>query len=233
LSTAARRTGPPMASGSRSVGGTWIIASLPVLDEFGESGIAPVTSPADENEDALFCGIGTEAMLSLVPVITLLKDCRPIGVGDVIEGVVWEGIAGLAPLAAGEAGDGASVELSAPGIAGGAPVSNSVIAIRNVPSTITTTLAPTSKERIFEVMFEAAVVWSVGFAALAGRPALSGGGAAAAACAARRAAAIKLDVLTGSLEAAAGMLLMALSEAAIRSDGEATRADGRVPGSSG
>jgi hypothetical protein len=221
-----------MASGSRSVGGTWIIASLPVLDEFGESGIAPVTSPADENEDALFCGIGTEAMLSLAPVAAL-KDCRPIGVGDVIEGVVWAGIAGLAPLAAGEAGDGASVELSAPGIAGGAPVSSSVIAILNVPSTITTTLAPTSKERIFEVMFEVALASSAGFAAFGVRPALSGGGAAAAACAARRAAAMKLDVLTGSLEAAAGMLLIALSEAAMRSDGEATRADGRVPGSSG
>jgi hypothetical protein len=205
---------------------------LPVLDEFGESGIAPVTSPADENEDALFCGIGTEAMLSLAPVAAL-KDCRPIGVGDVIEGVVWAGIAGLAPLAAGEAGAGASVELSAPGIAGGAPVSSSVIAILNVPSTITTTLAPTSKERIFEVMFEVALAWSAGFAAFGVRPALSGGGAAAAACAARRAAAMKLDVLTGSLEAAAGMLLITLSEAAMRSEGEATRADGRVPGSSG
>ena len=55
-------------------------------------------------------------------------------------------------------------------------------------------------------------------------PALSGGGAAAAACAARRAAAMKLDVLTGSFGAAAGILLMAFSEAAMRSDGEATRA---------
>ena len=64
-------------------------------------------------------------------------------------------------------------------------------------------------------------------------PALSGGGAAAAACAARRAAAMKLDVLTGSFGAAAGMSPMALSEAAMRSDGEATRPDGRVPGSSG
>jgi hypothetical protein len=59
---------------------------LPVLDEFGESGIAPVTSPVEENEGALFCGMATEAMLSVV--LALLKDCRPIGVGDVIEGVV-------------------------------------------------------------------------------------------------------------------------------------------------
>jgi hypothetical protein len=201
-----------------------------VLDEAGESGIVPVTSPAEEIEDAPFCGIGTEAMLSPVPVTELLKDCRPIGVGDVIEGVVWGGVAGLAPLLAGEAGGAASIEFS---IAGGAPVSSSDIAILNVPSTITTTLAPTSRERIFEVMFEAALVGSAGFAAFAGRPALSGGGAAAAACAARRAAAMKLDVLTGSLDAADGMLLIALSDAAMRSDGEATRPEGRVPGSSG
>ena len=45
---------------------------------------------------------------------------------------------------------------------------------------------------------------------------------------------MKLDVLTGSLgPAAAGILLIALSDAAIRSEGEAARPDGRVPGSSG
>ena len=58
------------------------------------------------------------------------------------------------------------------------------------------------------------------------------GGAAAAACAARRAAAMKLDVLTGAL-GLAGIPLIALSEAAMRSVGEAARALGRVPGSSG
>src|SRR5438034_788441 len=46
---------------------------------------------------------------------------------------------------------------------------------------------------------------------------------AAAACAARRAAAMKLDVLTDSFGAAAGISLSALSEAAMRSDGEAVR----------
>ena len=86
-------------------------------------------------------------------------------------------------------------------------MSSSVIAILKVPSTITTTLAPTSSERILEVMFErflvavlglvAALVLDAAFAAE--RPAFSGGGAAAAACAARRAAAMKLDELTGSL----------------------------------
>src|SRR5947209_7325970 len=55
---------------------------------------------------------------------------------------------------------------------------------------------------------------------------------AAAACAARRAAAMKLDDDTGSL-GAAGISLIALSEAAMRSEGEATRPPGRVPGSSG
>src|SRR6202021_1570879 len=102
---------------------------------------------------------------------------------------VWAGIAGRAPLGAGEGGDGASVELSAPGIAGGVPVSSSVIAILKVPSTITTTLAPTSKERIFEVMFEAGLVGSAGFAAFfaafCGRPGVSGGGAAGGAWAGR------------------------------------------------
>src|ERR1700722_524650 len=129
-----------MASGSRSVGGTWIIASLPVLDEAGDSGTVPVTSPVDENEGAEFCGITTEAAPSPLPIGALLKDCRPIGVGDVIEGIVCVGNAGFALLPAGEAGDGASIEFSAPGIAGAAPLSSSVIAILNVPSTITTTL---------------------------------------------------------------------------------------------
>ena len=50
--------------------------------------------------------------------------------------------------------------------------------------------------------------------------------------AARRAAAIKLDVLTGA-PGFAGISLMAFSEAAIRSVGEAVRPVGRVPGSSG
>ena len=43
---------------------------------------------------------------------------------------------------------------------------------------------------------------------------------------------MKLDDDTGSL-GAAGISLIALSEAAMRSEGEATRPPGRVPGSSG
>ena len=57
--------------------------------------------------------------------------------------------------------------------------------------------------------------------------------AAAAAWAARRAAAMKLDDDTGGLGAAAGISLIASSDAAMRSDGEAGRPPGRVPGSSG
>ena len=68
--------------------------------------------------------------------------------------------------------------------------------------------------------------------AFAVRVAFSLAGAAAAAWAARRAAAMKLDEETGS-RGAAGISLIALSEAAIRSAGEDMRPLGRVPGSSG
>ena len=97
-----------------------------------------------------------------------------------------------------------------------------------MPSTITTTLAPTSSERILEVMVDGSV--PAGF--LIGlRPAFSLADSAAAAWAARRAAAMKLDVLAGSR--ALGISPIALSEAAMRSDAEANRPVGRVPGSSG
>src|SRR5882724_11286279 len=139
---------------------------------------------------------------------------------------------GLAPSSAGGASEeGCSLEFSIEGICGALAFSSSVIAILKVPSTITTTLAPTSSERILEVIVEGSLALSP--AALSGlRAALSLAGAAAAAWAARRAAAMKLDELTGS-RAVAGISLIALSEAAMRSDGEAVRAIGRVPGSSG
>ena len=87
----------------------------------------------------------------------MLRDCRPIGTGEIIEGVC-AGIVGLALLLEGEAaGDGASVELSAAGTADGMLVSSSVMAILNVPSTMTTTLAPTNRERIFDVSVDAAL----------------------------------------------------------------------------
>src|SRR6478609_12155365 len=118
------------------------------------------------------------------------------------------------------------------GNCGALPPSSSVIVILKVLSTITTTLAPTSSARILEVIVEGSPVL-LPVAPLSGpRPALSAGGAAAAAWAARRAAAMKLEVLGGS-RTPAGISLIALSEAAMRSDGEAARPVGRVPGSSG
>ena len=100
---------------------------------------------------------------------------------------------------------------------------------------MTTTLAPTSSERILEVMVDGSLPAPPEGFLIGLRPAVSLVGAAAAAWAARRAAAMKLYVLTGP--AGAGALgeipLIALSEAAMRSDGEATRPVGRVPGSSG
>ena len=121
--------------------------------------------------------------------------------------------------------DGAGSVDSICGICGALPVSSSVIAIWKVPSTITTTLAPTSSERILEVMVEGSLPSSCPCLAVelgwpwslrGGLGRLLVGGAAAAACAARRAAAMKLDELTGSL-GRPEISLIALSEAAIRS----------------
>jgi hypothetical protein len=127
---------------------------------------------------------------------------------------------------------------------GGLLLSSTVIAILKLPSTIMTTLAPTSSERIFEVTvdgcFGAFGLSPVGAAMAGAAFALAGlafalpvvACAAAAAWAARRAAAMKLVELAGS-GAALEIALMAFSDAAIRSEGEACRALGRVPGSSG
>ena len=116
------------------------------------------------------------------------------------------------------------------GSGGTLPPSSSVIVILKVLSTMMTTLAPTSSERILEVIVEGSLAL-LPAEPLSG-PALSPSGAAAAAWAARRAAAMKLEVLGGS-RTPAGISLIALSEAAMRSDGEAARPVGRVPGSSG
>ena len=51
-----------------------------------------------------------------------------------------------------------SLESSMAGVCGGLPLSSSVIAILKVPSTITTTLAPTSSERILEVIVDGSLV---------------------------------------------------------------------------
>src|SRR3954465_9283303 len=224
-----------MPSGSFSVGGTWMIASFVRLVPDS----APVTSlEAGCGAAAGTGGISTEAELPAAGA-ALFWDCRPIGVGEVIDGVTCSGVAGLFSTGGGACGAGAGDEFSiACGDGDELLPSSRFIAILKVPSTITTTLAPTSSERIFEVMVEPpslSLALPLSFAppadALAARPVFSGG-CAAAACAARRAAAMKLDDDTGSL-GAAGISLIALSDAAMRSDGVAMRAPGRVPGSSG
>src|SRR5947208_2274251 len=229
-----------MPSGSRSVGGTAIMASLPPVA--GIVGIAPVTSLA-AGEDGAACGGTAIRALSSVFGAEELFDCFSTGVGEIIKGAGTAGVAGLGLLSAGAGactGAAGSLDCSIIGSCSTLPVSSSVIAILKVPSTITTTLAPTSSERILEEMFEAflssalilspALSLSAAFAAE--RPAFSGGDAAAAACAARRAAAMKLDQLTGPFDAEA-ISLIAFAEAAIRSAGADRRTVGRVPGSSG
>ena len=169
-------------------------------------------------------------MLSAASGAAGLNDCRPIGVGEVIEGIAGAGVAGFS--AAGGGAGGGSTEFSIDGGRGALPPSSSVIAILNEPSTMTTTLAPTSNERILEVMVEGSPGLSRAASFCGPRAALLAAGAAAAAWAARRAAAMKFVALTDSF-GLTEISLMALSEAAMRSDGEADRPVGRVPGSSG
>src|SRR3954452_19111956 len=198
-----------MPSGSFSPGGTWIIASFARLVPDS----APVTSlEAAGGVGAAVCGISTEAVpLGLVtdPGAALFCDCFPIGGGEVIEGVTCSGAAGLLSTGGGARGAGSLDVFSiACGDDDGLLPSSRFIAILKVPSTITTTLAPTSSERIFEVMVEPPS-WPLSLArpamaalaaafALALAPRAGFSGCAAAACAARRAAAIKLDDDTGS-----------------------------------
>src|SRR5438874_7098435 len=178
------------------------------------------------------CGIITCALSSMFGA-ELLLDCRPRGVGEVVKGVAG---AGTAELLTGGCACGRSLELSiAGGTCGGRPLSSSAIANLKEPSTIATTLAAISTERIFVATVEGslpALLLALSPDAFAVRAAFSLAGAAAAAWAARRAAAMKLDEETGS-RGAAGMSRMALSGAAIRSAGEDMRPLGRVPGSSG
>ena len=101
-----RSAGPPIASGSLSVGGTCTKPSLRPPGAVCTAGIAPVISLADTGEVVgieVVCGIVADAVLSesFGAGLGLLSDCRPIGVGEVIEGVTGSGVAGLAPAAAG------------------------------------------------------------------------------------------------------------------------------------
>src|SRR3954468_1749040 len=201
-----------MPSGSRSVGGTAIMASLPPVA--GIVVIAPVTSLAAAGAGAAGGGTAIRALSSVLGAEELF-DCFSTGVGEIIKGAGAgaAGIAGMVLLSAGAGariGAAGSLGCSIIGRCSTLPVSSSVIAILNVPSTITTTLAPTSSERIRDDMFEgvflSALTATLAFSTLSfgmafTRPPFSGGGAAAAACAARRAAAMKLDELTGSFGA--------------------------------
>src|SRR6187399_207221 len=141
-----------MLSGSRSVAGTAIMASLPPVG--GSVVIAPVMSLTATGGGA---GCGGTAMRALSSVFGADKlfDCFSTGVGEIIMGAGAAGMAGLALLSGAGACAAGSPGCSVAGICGALPVSSSVIASLNVPSTITTTLAPTSSERILEEMVEA------------------------------------------------------------------------------
>src|ERR1700692_1333471 len=119
-----------MPSGNRSVGGTCTIESLRLPGDAGAIGIEPVMSLDDIGEAAgtAGCGIATDETLALAAGAELLSDCRPIGVGEVIEGVTASGVAGLAPLSAGGwAAVGGSLGFSIGGIFGAlAPASHGI-----------------------------------------------------------------------------------------------------------
>src|SRR4051812_50139675 len=94
-----------MPSGSFSVGGTWIIASFARLVPDS----APVTSlEAGCGAAAGTGGISTEAELPELAAAgaALFWDCRPIGVGEVIDGVTCSGVAGLFSTGGGGLGAG-------------------------------------------------------------------------------------------------------------------------------
>ena len=195
-----------------------------------------MTSLAETGEaegTSAVCGIGIEAAASEVSGTRVLSDCRPIGVGDGHRRRRRRRHGRLDLIDRGRsAGGGGSPELSIAGGCGALPLSSSVIAILKVPSTITTTLAPTSSERILEVIVDGSLALSpagslnaLRAGLLASRRGRGGlGGAARGGNEIRRA---------GRLGRAGGISLMAFSEAAMRSDGEAGRPAGRVPGSSG
>src|SRR5690349_5743960 len=155
-----------MPSGSRSLVGTATIANLVAVG--GSVVIAPVMSlaaagaGAGASTGACAGGGGGTAIRAPSSMFGAeeLFDCFSTGVGDIIRGVA--GIAGAAGItglmfstgAGARAGAAGSLGCSIVGSCSTLPVSSSVIAILNVPSTITTTLAPTSSERILEDMVE-------------------------------------------------------------------------------
>src|SRR3954453_3750532 len=122
-----------MPSGSFSVGGTWIIASFARL--------VPDSAPGTSLEAGCGAaagtgGISTEAELPELAAAgaALFWDCRPIGVGEVIDGVTCSGVAGLFSTGGGACGAGAGDEFSiACGDGGGMRAFGRVIAILKWP----------------------------------------------------------------------------------------------------
>src|SRR3954465_14837597 len=103
-----------MAPGKRSVDDTCTVEASQAP---GAAGIAPVMSLAVIGA-AVTCGITIWALSSVFGAETLL-DCRPIGVGEVIEGAAGAGMAGWALFSAGDGAAGAaSLEFSIGGIFG-------------------------------------------------------------------------------------------------------------------
>ena len=186
------------------------------------------------------CGIATVAVPSGA---ALLNDCRPIGVGEVIEGVAGAGSAGLALSCAGGCAAGAcSIELSIAGIGG------AVAAVEQRHRHLEGAEHDHDHARADQQRADLGGDGRRLLVRILARPCrslgLAGGGLERAATGlvggrrgggGLRGAARGGDEARGAdrLAALAGISLIALSEAAMRSDGVAARPVGRVPGSSG
>src|ERR1041385_4270045 len=106
-----------MASGNCSPGGIWIVVSLrpdsgAAAAAGSACGIVPVMSPGGAGCGVTIRGIGT-GLLSGAPDAGGLNDCRPIGVGEVIDGIAGAG-AGLA-FSTGAATGGSDISVSGAG----------------------------------------------------------------------------------------------------------------------
>ena len=237
-----------MPSGSCSVGGTCTIAELAGCGAVGAVGIAPVTSLARRPAQPRRMRRLRDRRPARRPACSARTNCSIAGRSASARSSTARGrrhgAARRGAVGGRLSGGAARLELSIAGIGGALPVSSRFIAILKVPSTITTTLAPTSSERIFEVMVERSVrrcaTLALSLALLPWRPrpwpraaGLVVGGCAAAACAARRAAAMKLDVLTGSFGRGGDFADRVFGGGdALRRRGHRAPL-GRVPGSSG
>src|SRR5207244_7702589 len=138
-----------IASGNFSEAGIGTSASLRLLAGRIDAALAcgtatiPVTSLAAATGAGLGCAAaGAISEAGGIPVVGAgaVSDCRPIGVGDVSEGSVTAGGAGLLSLSLGSAVSGeASLEISFT-VGGDDPPSSSIIAILKETSKMTATL---------------------------------------------------------------------------------------------